>query len=43
MQGFVILGRESDLGGTWRDNTYPGITVDTLSVVYSYSFEPNPD
>ena len=40
---FIILEREDDLGGTWRDNTYPGLTVDTLSVVYSYSFEPNPD
>lgn len=40
---FIILERESDLGGTWRDNTYPGITVDTFSVVYSYSFEPNPN
>ncbi len=40
---FIILERESDLGGTWRDNTYPGITVDTFSVVYSYAFEPNPN
>ena len=39
---FVILERESDLGGTWRDNTYPGLTVDTLSSVYSFSFEQTP-
>lgn len=40
---FIILERESDLGGTWRDNTYPGLTVDTLSSVYSFSFEQNPN
>jgi cation diffusion facilitator CzcD-associated flavoprotein CzcO len=43
IQDFILLERESDLGGTWRDNTYPGLTVDTVSVVYSYSFEPNPN
>ena len=40
---FVILEKADDLGGTWRDNTYPGLTVDIVSLTYSYPFEPNPD
>jgi cation diffusion facilitator CzcD-associated flavoprotein CzcO len=40
---FVILERADRLGGTWRDNTYPGITCDVPSHLYSYSFEPNPN
>ncbi|MGE0785480.1 MAG: NAD(P)-binding domain-containing protein [Sandaracinaceae bacterium] len=40
---FEILEREPDLGGTWRDATYPGVAVDIPSFTYSYSFEPNPD
>ena len=32
-----------DLGGTWRDNSYPGCACDIPSVLYSYSSEPNPD
>ena len=38
----VILERESDLGGTWHVNRYPGLAVDIPSPTYSYSFEPNP-
>jgi cation diffusion facilitator CzcD-associated flavoprotein CzcO len=38
----VILERESDLGGTWHVNLYPGLAVDIPSSTYSYSFEPNP-
>jgi cation diffusion facilitator CzcD-associated flavoprotein CzcO len=38
----LILERESDLGGTWHVNRYPGLAVDIASVTYSYSFEPNP-
>lgn len=38
----AILDRESDLGGTWHVNHYPGLAVDIASVTYSYSFEPNP-
>ncbi len=44
-QGFnnlVILERKNDIGGTWRDNRYPGVAVDIPSFVYQYSFEPNP-
>src|SRR4051812_46011866 len=40
---FVVLERADDLGGTWRDNTYPGCACDVQSHLYSYSFAPNPD
>lgn len=39
---FVVLEREAALGGTWRDNTYPGAACDIQSHLYSYSFMPNP-
>src|SRR6478609_3592479 len=35
---FVIFERASDLGGTWRDNTYPGCQCDVPSRLYSFSF-----
>ena len=38
----VVLERAGDVGGCWRDNTYPGIQCDVQSVVYSFSFAPNP-
>jgi cation diffusion facilitator CzcD-associated flavoprotein CzcO len=37
---FVVLDRAADLGGTWRDNTYPGLTCDVPSHLYSFSFRP---
>jgi cation diffusion facilitator CzcD-associated flavoprotein CzcO len=40
---FVVLERGSDVGGTWRDNTYPGAACDVPSQLYSFSFAPNPD
>jgi cation diffusion facilitator CzcD-associated flavoprotein CzcO len=40
---FVIYEKSARVGGTWRDNTYPGLTCDVPSHVYTYSFEPNPD
>jgi len=40
---FMVLEREGDVGGVWRDNTYPGIACDIESHLYSYSFAPNPD
>ena len=40
---FVVLEKAGDLGGTWRENTYPGCACDVQSHLYSYSFEPNPD
>ncbi len=42
-QDFVILERADDLGGTWRDNEYPGCACDIPSHVYSFSFELNPN
>ena len=42
-ENFVILDRESDLGGTWHVNHYPGLTVDVPTSSYSYWFEPNPN
>ena len=40
---FVVIERASEIGGTWRDNTYPGCQCDIPSVLYSYSFAPNPN
>ena len=40
---FVILERAASHGGTWRDNSYPGCACDVQSVLYSFSFAPNPD
>ncbi|HLL76330.1 MAG TPA: NAD(P)/FAD-dependent oxidoreductase [Pyrinomonadaceae bacterium] len=42
-EDFVVLERASDVGGTWRDNTYPGCACDVQSHLYSFSFAPNPD
>ncbi|MGZ5403096.1 MAG: flavin-containing monooxygenase [Nocardioides sp.] len=40
---FLVVERGSDVGGTWRDNTYPGAACDVPSQLYSFSFAPNPD
>jgi cation diffusion facilitator CzcD-associated flavoprotein CzcO len=40
---FVLLERADDVGGTWRDNTYPGAACDVQSNLYSFSFARNPD
>ena len=42
IHNFLILEKSADLGGTWRDNTYPGAECDIPSALYSYSYEPNP-
>ncbi len=39
----VVLERADEIGGTWRDNTYPGCRCDVGSNLYSLSFAPNPD
>ncbi|MEU8634523.1 NAD(P)/FAD-dependent oxidoreductase [Amycolatopsis sp. NPDC048633] len=39
---FVILEKADDVGGTWRDNSYPGCACDIPSHMYSFSFEQNP-
>ncbi|WP_210492435.1 NAD(P)/FAD-dependent oxidoreductase [Patulibacter sp. SYSU D01012] len=40
---FVVLESADDIGGTWRDNTYPGCACDVPSHMYSFSFAPNPN
>jgi cation diffusion facilitator CzcD-associated flavoprotein CzcO len=42
-EDFLILEKGDSLGGTWRDNTYPGCACDVQSHLYSFSFAPNPD
>jgi cation diffusion facilitator CzcD-associated flavoprotein CzcO len=39
---FVVLEKADDVGGTWRENTYPGVQCDVPSHLYSFSFAPNP-
>lgn len=39
----VVYEKADRVGGTWRENTYPGIACDVPSHLYSYSFRPNPD
>jgi len=43
LRSFTIFERADEIGGTWRDNTYPGCACDVPSHVYSFSFEQNPD
>jgi cation diffusion facilitator CzcD-associated flavoprotein CzcO len=42
IEDFIILEKSSGVGGTWRHNTYPGAECDIASMLYSYSFAPNP-
>ena len=42
-EDFLIFERAEDVGGTWRDNTYPGCACDIPSNLYSFSFERNPE
>jgi len=42
LDDFVLLERSADLGGTWRDNAYPGAEVDVPTGLYSISFVPYP-
>ena len=39
----TIYEKADRIGGTWRENTYPGLTCDVPSHSYTYTFEPNPD
>jgi cation diffusion facilitator CzcD-associated flavoprotein CzcO len=39
VRDFAILDKAHDIGGTWRDHTYPGLTVDIPSLTFSFSFE----
>ncbi len=38
---FAIYEKADRIGGTWRENTYPGLACDVPSILYSYSFAPN--
>ena len=40
---FIVYEKADRLGGTWRDNTYPGLSCDVPSHHYVYTFEPNPE
>ncbi|WP_237488990.1 flavin-containing monooxygenase [Tsuneonella aeria] len=39
----IVLEKADQLGGTWRDNRYPGLTCDVPAHAYTYSFAPNPE
>jgi cation diffusion facilitator CzcD-associated flavoprotein CzcO len=41
IDSIAIFEKADDLGGTWRENTYPGCGCDVPSHFYSYSFEPH--
>lgn len=43
IENFVVIDKGNEIGGTWRDNRYPGVACDVPSAFYSYSFAPNPD
>ncbi len=43
IDNIAVFEKASDVGGTWRDNVYPGVACDVPSHLYSYSFAPNPD
>ena len=43
IESFTVFEKGEGVGGVWRDNTYPGLTCDIPSHLYSFSFEPNPD
>ncbi len=43
ISNYILLEKSADIGGTWRDNQYPGACCDVPSQLYSFSFELNPD
>lgn len=43
IQDIVVLEKKDKIGGTWRENTYPGVACDIPAHMYTYSFEPNPE
>ena len=42
-ENIIIYEKADRLGGTWRENTYPGLACDVPAHLYTYSFEPNPE
>ena len=43
IKDIVVLEKKDNIGGTWRENTYPGVACDIPAHMYTYSFEPNPE
>lgn len=43
INNFIVIEKSSEVGGVWRENTYPGCECDVPSSIYSYSFAPNPN
>ncbi|WP_436860870.1 flavin-containing monooxygenase [Acinetobacter haemolyticus] len=43
INNFMIIEKSNEVGGVWRENTYPGCECDVPSSIYSYSFAPNPN
>ncbi|RJQ84401.1 flavin-containing monooxygenase [Amycolatopsis panacis] len=43
IRDYLILEKAGEVGGTWRDNSYPGCACDVQSHIYSFSFAQNPD
>ena len=43
ISSFLVLEKKEAVGGTWRDNTYPGLCCDVASHFYAFSFELNPN
>lgn len=39
----TVFEKSAQVGGTWRENRYPGLTCDVMAHAYTYSFAPNPD
>ena len=42
IESFRVFEKAGEVGGTWRENTYPGLSCDVPARFYSYSFAPNP-
>ncbi len=43
VEDIVVIEKKDKVGGTWRENTYPGVACDIPAHMYTYSFEPNPE
>ncbi|KWX66658.1 NAD(P)/FAD-dependent oxidoreductase [Mycobacterium sp. NAZ190054] len=43
VEDFTVFEKADEVGGTWRDNTYPGLACDVPARYYAYSFRPNPE
>ena len=39
----AVYEKGDSVGGTWRENNYPGLTCDLAAHAYTYSFERNPE